>query len=241
MRLVAEHRRAANALGCEAARLSGRATASPRSSASATAASTPCIDAVLARLHERTPAWARASPSTGPTFPPTPTGSGSCPRTAASGPPIFRPRRLVGAPLRRLDAQGRRVLRLQGPRGRGHGHRPSARVDASRPPRTPRRLRARPARRGARRAASTSRHAIMDKGYDNGPLHDGCMERGVCPITPLEDTGRQARRPPSRRLRARRVDVRRDRLQAAGNQVALPDRRVHSRSPCGSRPTGCTR
>ncbi len=28
----------------------------------------------------------------------------------------------------------------------------------------------------------------MDKGYDNGPKHDGCMERGICPITPLRKT-----------------------------------------------------
>ena len=30
--------------------------------------------------------------------------------------------------------------------------------------------------------------AIMDKGYDNGPLHDGCMDRNVIPITPLRET-----------------------------------------------------
>ena len=30
--------------------------------------------------------------------------------------------------------------------------------------------------------------AIADKGYDNGPFHDGCMERDVCPITPLPNT-----------------------------------------------------
>lgn len=30
--------------------------------------------------------------------------------------------------------------------------------------------------------------AIMDKGYDNGPIHDGCMTRGVCPVTPLRLT-----------------------------------------------------
>jgi len=34
------------------------------------------------------------------------------------------------------------------------------------------------------------RNAIMDKGYDNGPIHDGCMDRGVCPVTPLRQTGR---------------------------------------------------
>jgi Transposase DDE domain len=32
------------------------------------------------------------------------------------------------------------------------------------------------------------RTAIMDKGYDNGPIHDGCMDRGVCPVTPLRET-----------------------------------------------------
>jgi hypothetical protein len=30
--------------------------------------------------------------------------------------------------------------------------------------------------------------AIMDKGYDNGPIHDGCMDRGICPVTPLRET-----------------------------------------------------
>jgi hypothetical protein len=30
--------------------------------------------------------------------------------------------------------------------------------------------------------------AIMDKGYDNGPIHDGCNARGVCPVTPLRQT-----------------------------------------------------
>jgi len=34
------------------------------------------------------------------------------------------------------------------------------------------------------------RTAIMDKGYDNGPIHDGCMERDICPVTPLRKTGR---------------------------------------------------
>jgi hypothetical protein len=30
--------------------------------------------------------------------------------------------------------------------------------------------------------------AIMDKGYDNGPVHDGCMDRGIYPVTPLRET-----------------------------------------------------
>lgn len=28
----------------------------------------------------------------------------------------------------------------------------------------------------------------MDKGYDFGPIHDGCDERGVHPIIPLRQT-----------------------------------------------------
>jgi hypothetical protein len=31
-------------------------------------------------------------------------------------------------------------------------------------------------------------NAIADKGYDNGPFHDGCMDRGICPVTPLRQT-----------------------------------------------------
>src|SRR5215204_5780281 len=30
--------------------------------------------------------------------------------------------------------------------------------------------------------------AIADKGYDNGPFHEGCMDRDVCPVTPLRQT-----------------------------------------------------
>ncbi|MHB1809702.1 MAG: transposase [Solirubrobacteraceae bacterium] len=44
------------------------------------------------------------------------------------------------------------------------------------------------------------RTAIMDKGYDNGPIHDGCMDRGVCPVTALRKTElvkRGEHKPPS--------------------------------------------
>lgn len=37
------------------------------------------------------------------------------------------------------------------------------------------------------------RTAIMDKGYDNGPIHDGCMDRGVSPVTALRKTERVKR------------------------------------------------
>ena len=44
------------------------------------------------------------------------------------------------------------------------------------------------------------RTAIMDKGYDVGPIHDGCMDRGVCPVTSLKESPRTERgehKPPS--------------------------------------------
>lgn len=37
------------------------------------------------------------------------------------------------------------------------------------------------------------RTAIMDKGYDSGPIHDGCMDRGVAPVTALIETSRVKR------------------------------------------------
>jgi Transposase DDE domain len=37
------------------------------------------------------------------------------------------------------------------------------------------------------------RTAIMDKGYDVGPIHDGCMDRGVCPVTSLKESSRTER------------------------------------------------
>jgi hypothetical protein len=44
------------------------------------------------------------------------------------------------------------------------------------------------------------RTAIMDKGYDVEPIHTGCMDRGVCPVTSLKETERVQRgehKPPS--------------------------------------------
>ncbi len=67
------------------------------------------------------------------------------------------------------------------------------------------------------------RTAIMDKGYDVGPIHDGCMDRGVCPVTSLKESSRTERgehKPAV--LRARHLDVRGRRLQASREQVALP-------------------
>jgi hypothetical protein len=28
----------------------------------------------------------------------------------------------------------------------------------------------------------------MDKGYDTEPIHDGCIDRGILPVTPLRET-----------------------------------------------------
>jgi Transposase DDE domain len=37
------------------------------------------------------------------------------------------------------------------------------------------------------------RTAIMDKGYDTGPIHDGCMDGDVCPVTALVKSERVKR------------------------------------------------
>src|SRR4051812_19695953 len=42
--------------------------------------------------------------------------------------------------------------------------------------------------------------AIADKGYDNAPFHDDCMDRGICPVTPLRESPavkRGEHRPPT--------------------------------------------
>jgi hypothetical protein len=51
-----------------------------------------------------------------------------------------------------------------------------------------------------RRRGFAVKTAIMDKGYDNGPIHDDCMDRDVCPVTALRKTERVKRgehKPPS--------------------------------------------
>ncbi len=68
----------------------------------------------------------------------------------------------------------------------------------------------------------------MDKGYDVERVYhrDGRARCGA-DHPAARDARRQARRPQAADVRARRVDVRRSRPQPAGEQVALPDRRVH--------------
>jgi hypothetical protein len=85
------------------------------------------------------------------------------------------------------------------------------------------------------------RTAIMDKGYDSGPIRDGCMERGLCPVTALVRSGRVKRgehKPPTcehgQWTFAGADSSARRRSGAARPASALPP-------PCGSRPTACTR
>jgi hypothetical protein len=39
----------------------------------------------------------------------------------------------------------------------------------------------------ARSRGFAVQNAIADKGYDNAPFHDGCMDRGIAPVTPLRE------------------------------------------------------
>lgn len=45
----------------------------------------------------------------------------------------------------------------------------------------------------AREQGFNVKAAIMDKGYDTGPIHEGCMDRAVSPVTALANTGRVKR------------------------------------------------
>jgi hypothetical protein len=93
----------------------------------------------------------------------------------------------LGAPLRSLDAQGRRY----------YGYKVHAAVDTltglpmawtvetAKDAETTFALGLLDTVRERGFAVGT---AIMDKGYDNGPIHDGCNARGVCPVTPLRQT-----------------------------------------------------
>jgi hypothetical protein len=45
----------------------------------------------------------------------------------------------------------------------------------------------------ARELGFAIKTAIMDKGYANEPIHTGCMDRGVCPITALVESKRVKR------------------------------------------------
>ena len=83
--------------------------------------------------------------------------------------------------------------------------------------------------------------AIMDKGYDNGPIHDGCMDRDVSPVTALRETDRVKRgehKPPG-------CEHGEWTFAGAITSAARPSGagRPGSASPPlpGSRPTGCTR
>ncbi len=99
--------------------------------------------------------------------------------------------RVVGAPFGRLHPQGRRVLRLQGPRRRLHRYRPSGGMGDAHGPR----------RRGSRRTVPagqiadygiTSAACIADKGYDAGSFYEACEARNVRPVAPLRQTRKVA-------------------------------------------------
>ncbi len=63
-------------------------------------------------------------------------------------------------------------------------------MDASRRRATPRQTFALPLIDAARERGFAVKTAIMDKGYDNEPIHDGCMDRGVCAVHPASQDAR---------------------------------------------------
>jgi hypothetical protein len=82
---------------------------------------------------------------------------------------------------------------------------------------------------------------IMDMGYDNGPIHDGCMGHDVCPIAPLRLTPAVVRGDHKAPCceHGEWTFAGADYTRRARNGAARPEpARPHA---CGSRPTACTR
>ncbi len=107
-----------------------------------------CLDRVTAALHKRHPEMGANVAIDGSDMPAYANGQRYLSKNGPERERYSDPDASWGAPLRRLDTQGRRLLRLQGPRSRLHRNWPAARVD--RPNGTGRRAdaRARADRRG---------------------------------------------------------------------------------------------
>src|SRR3954454_4425323 len=139
---------------------------------------------------------------------------------------LQRSGRLLGPPLRRVDAQGRRVLRLQDRRARLHRDRPASRVGRADRPRQRVDPRA-AADRHRPRARVRHRDGRARQGLRRDPGVRGTQRPAHHPAP--RDAGRQAWRSQAADVRARRMDVRRSALQARRYQVALPHGRAQTR------------
>jgi hypothetical protein len=145
--------------------------------------------------------------------------------------PLLRPGRVLAPPLRRLDARGRWVLRLQGRHGRLRRDRSSPRMERSHGP----------GQRVDPRSAVIDRvrergfaveTAALDKGYDVGPIYVGCEARDVRPIIPLRDTPAVVKGENKLPMCEHgEWPFRRCGLRSEGDQIALPDRRAQARLP----------
>jgi hypothetical protein len=132
-----------------------------------------------------------------------------------------------------VSTQGRRVLRLQGPRRRLRRDGPAARVDRRDGERRRDELRAAAHRRRPRARVRRERRHRGQGLRQRAVPHRVHGSRHLPRHAAARDDRSQARRPSRPVVRARRVDVRRGRLQAPGDEVALPDRRVPARVPVG--------
>jgi hypothetical protein len=126
--------------------------------------------------------------STAPTFRPTRTVSGSYPRTARSGSAtaILTPRGATAPLSRRAKAAGWFYgYKVHAAVCAVTGLPVAWTVETAKDAETTFALGLIDA---ARERGFKVRNAIADKGYDNSPFHDGCMDRGIFPITPLRQT-----------------------------------------------------
>ncbi len=81
-----------------------------------------CIAAVIASLRAELPEYGKHVAIDGSDLPAYANGQRFVSKGGKLRERVLRPRRVVGAPFGRLDPQGRRVLRLQGPRRGLHRH-----------------------------------------------------------------------------------------------------------------------
>ena len=204
---------------------------------------TGCIDRVTAGLSAQLPESGRNIAIDGSDMPAYANGQRFVSKNGRerAADELRRPGRLLGSPLRSLDAQGRRVLRLQDRRDGLHRHRPSHRLERPHRPRSRAGTRPRANRHG-QGARARGRDSRDGQGVRRPPHLRGLRgPRRAADHHTHQVPRRQARRPPHPDVRARRVAVRGARTMAARRPSG--GARPASASPpqSGSRPTACSR
>ena len=126
-----------------------------------------CLDACAAALREQHPDFGRDVAIDASDLPALANGQRYVSQRRPGARAVQRPGRIVGAPLGRLHAQGRRLLRLQDRPRCLHQDGAAARVANRAPRATMSRCSSLPCSTRSALAASSPRRSPMDKGYDS--------------------------------------------------------------------------